>query len=102
MARASRAELTHGYTCVILHPMKTAVSLPDQLYEEAERTAQSLGIPRSQLFAKALEEFIAFHKRENITERLNRVYSKIESSEFDSISNTGIESIRNLTKNDSW
>jgi len=82
--------------------MKTAVSLPDQLYEEAERTAQNLGIPRSQLFAKALEEFIASHKRENVTERLNRVYSNISKNEFEGISNIGIESIRNLTKDDSW
>ena len=35
--------------------MKTAISLPDRLYEEAEKTAQSMGIPRSQLFAKALK-----------------------------------------------
>jgi len=82
--------------------MKTAISLPDQLYEEAERTAQSLGIPRSQLFAKALEEFIAYHKRENVTERLNRVYSKADQTEFEGISNAGIESIRNMAKNDTW
>lgn len=82
--------------------MKTAISLPDRLYDEAERTARSLGIPRSQLFAKALQEFIEHHKRENITERLNVVYSKVEQSEFDNISNVGLESIRNLTKNDTW
>lgn len=82
--------------------MKTAISLPDQLYEEAERTAQQLGIPRSQLFAKALEEFIAFHKRENITEKLNRVYAGLHQNEFESISSVGIESIRSLTKNDAW
>jgi len=82
--------------------MKTAISLPDQLYEEAERTAQSLGIPRSQLFAKALEEFISFHKRENITERLNRVYSHVNQEENSEISNIGLESLRNLTKNDTW
>jgi len=82
--------------------MKTAISLPDQLYEEAEKTAQSLGIPRSQLFAKALEEFIAFHKRENITERLNRVYGRTDAIEFTEVTNVGIESIRNLTKNDTW
>ena len=82
--------------------MKTAISLPDQLYEEAERTAQDLGIPRSQLFAKALEEFIAFHKRENITERLNRVYARMNQTEFEDISNAGIESMRNLTRNDTW
>jgi hypothetical protein len=82
--------------------MKTAISLPDSLYEEAERTAQDLGIPRSQLFAKALEEFIAFHKRENVTEKLNRIYGDSGGDELSQISNAGIESIRNLTKNDTW
>jgi len=89
------------YPCYTKH-MKTAVSLPDQLYEEAEKTAKYLGIPRSQLFAKALEEFIAFHKRENIAERLNRVYSKTDVSQFQDVANAGIESMRNLTKNDAW
>jgi len=82
--------------------MKTAISLPDQLYEEAEKTAQALGIPRSQLFAKALEEFIAYHKRENITERLNRVYANLRQEELSEISNAGIDAMRNLTKNDTW
>ena len=82
--------------------MKTAISLPDQLYQEAEKTAKSLGIPRSRLFAKALEDFIALHKRENITERLNKVYSKVEQSGFNHISNASVEAIRNFTKNDTW
>lgn len=82
--------------------MKTAISLPDRLYYEAEKTAQSMGIARSQLFAKALEEFIEHHKRENVTERLNRVYSKVDRDEFEDISNAGLESLRNLTRNDSW
>jgi len=79
--------------------MKTAISLPDKLYQEAERTAQSMGLPRSQLFAKALEEFIEHHKRENVTEKLNQVYSKISENYNDNI---GIETLRELTKNDSW
>jgi metal-responsive CopG/Arc/MetJ family transcriptional regulator len=82
--------------------MKTAISLPDQLYQEAEKTAHTLGIPRSQLFAKALEDFIALHKRENITERLNLVYSKIDQNEFQAISDASVAAIRNLTKNDTW
>ena len=89
------------YLCYTI-TMKTAVSLPDSLYEEAERTAQDLGIPRSQLFAKALEEFIAFHKRENITEKLNRVYANSNRDDFSNVSNSGIESIRDLTENDAW
>ncbi len=82
--------------------MKTAISLPDKLYEEAEKTAHELGIPRSQLFARALEDFISLHKRENITERLNRVYSKIDQSEFNQLTNASIEAIREMTKNDAW
>jgi len=38
--------------------MKTAISLSDSLYEKAEETAIFLGVPRSKLFAMALEEFI--------------------------------------------
>jgi mRNA interferase MazF len=38
--------------------MKTAISLSDTLYEKAEQTASYMGIPRSKLFALALEEFI--------------------------------------------
>lgn len=56
--------------------MKIAISLPDTLYEDAEKTAKSMGIPRSQLYAKALEEFINRHKRESITEKYNEIYFK--------------------------
>jgi metal-responsive CopG/Arc/MetJ family transcriptional regulator len=44
--------------------MKTAISLPDALYREADRTAKQMGIPRSRLFAQAVEEFLNRHKRE--------------------------------------
>ena len=80
--------------------MKTAVSLPERLYKDAEKAAKSMGIPRSQLFAKALEEYISHHKRDKVTEKLNEIYknSNIESN----IEETGLESIRDLTKNDAW
>jgi metal-responsive CopG/Arc/MetJ family transcriptional regulator len=82
--------------------MKTAVSLPDELYEQAEKTAEEMGIPRSQLFARALEQFIERHRRENITEQLNKVYSETASEEFEDISDAGLLSLRDLTRNDSW
>ena len=82
--------------------MKTAISLPDSLYEAAEKTAQSMGLPRSQLFAKALEEFIQHHNSERITEKLNDVYSHFDNSTFESLSNASLESLRELTANDSW
>lgn len=82
--------------------MKTAISLPDTLYAEAEDTAKSMGIPRSQLFAKALEEFISHHRKESITEKYNEVYSKIGNDKMTKINLASLESLRELTKNDTW
>ncbi len=80
--------------------MKTAVSIPDVLFDTAERTAQQLGIPRSQLFARALEEFIKNHQKENITEKLNMVYfSAITDSKLSEI---GLETLRKATQDDTW
>jgi len=85
---------------VILQVMKTAISLPDTLYSDADKIAQSMGIPRSQLFVKALEEFIIHHKNETITERLNTVYKTNDQN--NEILNSSIESMRRLTKDDTW
>jgi len=56
--------------------MKTAVSLPDEVFYEAERVAQSLGVSRSQLYASAIAEFVAQHQSQNVTQRLNEVHAK--------------------------
>jgi len=82
--------------------MKTAISLSDSLYEKAEETALYLGIPRSKLFAMALEEFIIRNNGNMITEKINEVYDKIDTKEFEPYLNVGLESTRNLTKNDTW
>ncbi|EIE03482.1 MULTISPECIES: CopG family transcriptional regulator [Leptospira] len=82
--------------------MKTAVSIPDDLFKTAEKTAKRLGIPRSQLFAKALEEFIQLHSKESVTERLNKIYTNRKDSSKDSINNLSVESLRKSLKNDSW
>ena len=82
--------------------MKTAVSLPDSLYRDAERTPKSMGIPRSQLYAKALEEFLCHHQREWITANLNAIYSDPAINDQPQIIDPGLEAIRELTKNDTW
>ena len=83
--------------------MKTAISLPDALYEDAEQTARAMGIPRSQLFARAVSEFIKRHKREKITERLNEVYEGMENQTTpEQSTEASIEAMRELTRNDTW
>ncbi len=50
--------LAGGITKVILKPMKTAVSMPDEVFEQAERCAKKLGISRSELVTRALRRFL--------------------------------------------
>jgi metal-responsive CopG/Arc/MetJ family transcriptional regulator len=55
--------------------MKTAISLPDDLFASADALARRLGISRSGLIAAALVEFVAKHKASKISERLDVVYA---------------------------
>jgi len=83
--------------------MKTAISLPDKVFFEAEVTAQDLGISRSALYLNALTEYLKKYSRKNITEKLNEVYGDDNYyKEFEPISNVALESLRELTKNDAW
>ena len=54
--------------------MKTAISIPDKVFEAAERAAAKLGMSRSELYVSAVREYIERHGREGITEELNEVY----------------------------
>ena len=62
--------------------MKTAISIPDELFSSADSLARKLGVSRSRLFATALAEYLAKHRTAKVTERLNAVYAS-EPSELD-------------------
>ena len=59
--------------------MKTAISLPDQLFRSGNALAKRLGLSRSALYARALEEYLAKHRRDQVTQRLNSVYAAQDS-----------------------
>ena len=54
--------------------MKTAISIPDTLFEAAERLAVRLGVSRSRLFQMAVEAFLDEHRDDRVTEALDDVY----------------------------
>jgi len=60
--------------------MKTAVSIPDDVFEEAERLATELRTSRSQLYSRALQEFVARHSSDRLTEAMNRVVDAVGSA----------------------
>ncbi|HVN76301.1 MAG TPA: hypothetical protein VMT19_08300 [Thermoanaerobaculaceae bacterium] len=55
--------------------MKTAISIPDETYAEAEEAARRLGVSRSGLYAKAVAEFVARNRGLGVREALDGVYS---------------------------
>jgi metal-responsive CopG/Arc/MetJ family transcriptional regulator len=56
--------------------MKTAVSVPDDLFRQAEVAARRLRMSRSKLFATAISEFLDRLQGDAVTARLNEVYSR--------------------------
>ncbi len=73
--------------------MKTAISIPDKIFNEAEGLASRLGISRSQLYAKAVAEYTKQRKTVNITEKLNEVYSKEKDTLDKELSSMQIHSL---------
>ena len=59
--------------------MKTAISLPDDLFESADALAEHLGMSRSELYATAVAEYLAKHRDEDLTAKLNEVFAEQES-----------------------
>jgi len=64
--------------------MKTAISIPDSIFESAEVLAHRLGISRSELYAKAVSTYIKGHRNDSVTEVLNKIYGE-EISTLDSV-----------------
>lgn len=64
-----------------------------------------MGLPRSQLFAKALEEFLNTHRREAVTEKLDQVYGPAAADNGllpPETSEPGLDELRKATRDDAW
>jgi hypothetical protein len=73
--------------------MKTAVSLPDDLFRKADATARRLKISRSQLYATAISEYLEKHDPAAITSRLNDIYSQHTARLDPALNNAQIDSL---------
>ncbi len=60
--------------------MKTAISIPDPIYEAAEQLAHQLRITRSDLYATAVASFVKAHLEDQITAQLDDLYASEESA----------------------
>lgn len=71
-------EYNQGYT----QTMKTAISIPEPLFDAAERAAERLGVSRSRLYARAVEAYLKAHRAKGVKEALDAVYAS-ETSNLD-------------------
>ena len=78
--------------------MKTTISIPDEIYHTADQLAKRFGMSRSELYSRAVSDYINAHKYEGVTKALNRIYAK-EKSEIDPVIN--VMQLSSLPK-DSW
>ncbi len=58
--------------------MKTAISIPDSVFQEADKLAERLSISRSALYTAAIADYLTRRTGEDITVRLDRVYGATE------------------------
>ncbi len=65
--------------------MKTAISIPDELFAAADRVAKRLGLSRSELYQKALATYLEGQDSTAVTEQLNHVYATDDVGEIDPV-----------------
>ncbi len=59
--------------------MKTAISLPDEVFEKAEQLANRLKVSRSELYARALQDYVRRHAPDAVTDAYDQICSELES-----------------------
>ena len=94
MAPSACTPRGRGYT----QGMKTAISIPDDVYADAERLARELHVSRSRLYGLAMREYLARHSGDRVTEALDELFSQgaLGDSEFAS------EAARRVLRESEW
>ena len=78
--------------------MKTAISIPDEVYQGAERLARRTKKSRSRLYGDALREYLARHAPDDVTEAMNRACAEVGESRDPFVSS----SARRILERSEW
>lgn len=75
--------------------MKTAVSVPDDVFESAERLVRRERRSRSEVYSAALREYVARHSPDEITEAIDRVVADVGGTIDPFVSKAGMRMLEN-------
>ena len=79
--------------------MKTAISIPDNLFKAADKVARRMGISRSELYQRAIERYLQQQSGDVIREALDVVYSKASNRDLDPLIKAAGE---HVLKDENW
>jgi metal-responsive CopG/Arc/MetJ family transcriptional regulator len=79
--------------------MKTAISLPEDTYEQATRQAAELGISRSEFFARAARNYLDQLASQSLTQQINQV---LQNADDESSVAAAAAGRRFLAAQDDW
>jgi metal-responsive CopG/Arc/MetJ family transcriptional regulator len=82
--------------------MKTAISIPDRVFQKAEKLAKRMKKSRSQLYTEAVEEYTARHDDDEITESWNKVADMEETEEDREAAAFVAEAARRTLERSEW
>jgi metal-responsive CopG/Arc/MetJ family transcriptional regulator len=82
----------------ILSSVKITISIPDEVFKQAERLARRTKKSRSRLFSEALQEYVTRHAPEPITEAMDRVCAEVAHAEDTFVSSA----TRRVLKRSEW
>ena len=83
-----------GYTL----GMKIAVSVPNEVFERAERLAKRLKVSRSELYSRALREYLARHAPDEVTAALNVLCEELDTGTEEFVREAG----RRVLESSDW
>lgn len=82
--------------------MKTAISIPDDVFEKAEKIAKRLKMSRSELYAKAVEAYVDAHTPDAITESWNAMLAEVTPKEVEADLKIVRAAARHTMKKNPW
>lgn len=74
--------------------MKVAISIPDDVFEAAEKASARMRVPRSRFYAEAVRAYAKAHSGEEIIRRLNDIYSREGSGLEAEVEGASLEILR--------
>lgn len=55
--------------------MKTAISIPDDVFVSSDRLAKQLNMSRSELYTRAVQQYVVEHRHAGVKEKLDKIYA---------------------------